>query len=212
MALLFLYRGTRATLFVFLAISLAGAAASAETPYLTLHALGTNQVSVPSVNGRVESATASTEVHVFEQQEWFGADLDLRLDPRFSLDLGASQGGLHEVRFDASQGVEHKTSGDAPLRHLTLSALYHPTGSAEHRVDFYFGPTVGMAYATRVFAKSESGTAYGGKLGLDVRLGSTPWLFTGVVSVLKSDLQVLAGTEDSSLDYRSVAVGVGYHW
>jgi len=74
MALLFLYGRTRGTLLVFLAVSLAAAAASAETPYLTLHALGTNKVSVPTANARVESATASREVHVFERQQWFGAD------------------------------------------------------------------------------------------------------------------------------------------
>jgi hypothetical protein len=211
MASAFLGKRRLGVLFVSLAVSLA-AAARAETPHLTLHVLGTNEVSVPTANARVESATASREVHVFEQRQWFGADLDLRLDRRFSLDLGASQGRLHEVRFDSSQGVDHRISGDAPLRHLTLSALYHPTASAERRVDFYFGPSVGMAYATRVFANSESQTAYGGKLGLDVRLGDTPWLFTGVVSVLKSDIQVLAGTQDTSLSYRYVAAGLGYHW
>jgi hypothetical protein len=32
------------------------------------------------------------------------------------------------------------------------------------------------------------------------------------VSVLKSDIQVLAGTRDNSLYYRYVAAGLGYHW
>jgi hypothetical protein len=213
MASAFLGKRRLGALFVSLTVSLAGAAARAETPYLTLHVLGTSEVSTPTADARTtDSPTASHEVHVFEQRQWFGADLDLRLAPPFSLDLGVSQGGLHEVRFDSSQGVDRSTSGDAPLRHLTLSALFHPGSRPDRRVDFYFGPSVGMAYATRVFAKSESRTAYGGKLGFDVRFGSTPWLFTGVASVLKSDLQVLAGTQDDSLSYRLFAVGLGYHW
>jgi hypothetical protein len=214
MASAFLGKRRLGALLVSLAVPLAGAAARAETPPLTLHLLGTNKVSVPTTSGRVASATASREVDISGQQQWFGADLDLRLDRRFSLDLGVSQGGLDEERFDVSQGVGHLTSGTAPVRHLTLSALYHPV-SAEHRVDFYLGPTAGMAYASRVFAPSETRTAYGGKLGFDVRLGRTPWLFTAVASVLKSDLQVLAGAEDDdndSLYYRLFAVGIGCRW
>jgi hypothetical protein len=215
MAPKFLCKRSLGALSVSLAVSLAGAAAArAEMPGLTLHALGTNEVFTPVAIARVtEGPTASSEVHVTEQRQWFGLNLDVRLFPLFSLDLGASQGRLQEVRIDSSQGNSVFTTGNAPLRHLTLSALFHPIpAGAGRRVDLYFGPTVGMAYYTRVFAGSESKSAYGGKLGFDVRLGDSHWLVTGEGSFLRSDIQVLAGTQSQTLDYRVFAAGLGYHW
>jgi hypothetical protein len=203
------------TLSLSLAVLLAGAAAArAEMPGLTLHALGTNEVYTPAAIARVtEGSTASSEVHVTEQRQWFGLNLDVRLHPLFSLDLGASQGRLQEVRIDSSQGASVFSTGNAPLRHLTLSALYHPIpASAGRRVDLYFGPTVGMAYYTRVFAGSESKSAYGGKLGFDVRLGDTSWLVTGEGSFLRSDIQVFANSQEQRFDYALFAAGLGYHW
>jgi hypothetical protein len=214
MAQRILCKRTLCALSVSLGISLAGtAAARAEMPRLTLHAWGTNEVFTPTVIDRVETATTSTEVHIVEQRQWFGVDLDLRLVPVFSLDLGASQGGLKEDRFDSSQGVDHRITGNAPLRHLTLSALFHPIpASSGRRVDLYFGPSAGMAYYTRVFAGSESKSAFGGKLGFDVRLGDSNWLVSGEASFLRSSVQVLANLQDRTLDYGHFAAGLGYHW
>lgn len=206
---------TSSALSIFLGVSLAGAVAvRAEVPRLTLHVLGTQEVQATAIAMARITPTQSREVHLLEQQHWFGVDLDLRLVPLFSLDLGASQGSLKEIRFDSSQGVTDTSTGSAPLRHLTLSALYHPIrASSGRRVDLYLGPSLGMAYYSRVFAKSESEPAYGGKLGFDVRLGESNWLFTGEASILKSRIQILPGASDSTLEYdRFFAVGLGYHW
>ena len=215
MALEFPCRRTLSALSVFLGVSLAGTVAvRAETPRLTLHVLGTPEVQATATATITITPTQSREVNILEQRRWFGVDLDLRLVPLFSLDLGASQGSLKEVRFDSSQGVTHTSTGSAPVRHLTLSALYHPIrASSGRRVDLYLGPSVGMAYYTRVFARSESQPAYGGKLGFDVRLGDSNWLVTGEASLLKSRIQILPGSSDSTLEYaRLFAIGFGYHW
>src|SRR5258706_3638081 len=115
-----LRKRTMRALSVALGVSLAcAAAARAELPLLTLHVLGTNEIHALTDNARVtEGPTADSEIHVFEQRQWFGVDFDVRLHPQFSLDLGASQGRLHEVRIDSSQGVSVFSNGNAPLRHI----------------------------------------------------------------------------------------------
>ncbi len=162
------------------------AAARAELPPWTLHVLGTNEVPCPRPTPGWSPRRLPRSPRLRAAGR-FGADLDLRLDRRFSLDLGASQGRLH-VRSASTRARGSTTDPPGTRRCATspLSALYHPSSSPERRVGFLLASSVGMAYATRVFAKSESGTAYGGKLGLDVRPADSPWLFTGVVSVLKS--------------------------
>ncbi|HEY8020313.1 MAG TPA: hypothetical protein VIH93_04400 [Thermoanaerobaculia bacterium] len=199
-----------------LALLLAASAARAETPRWTVRALGSDLTSLAGTRGaNLERPEGFVVVNAEETKSWFGVDLDLRLLPWASVDLGLSRGGLRETMIGLSSTVgnflvERRTG---PVQHVTLSLLYHPISPLSgHRVDLYLGPTIGRVRYGHAFAPSEDETAIGGKLGFDVQLAATGWTFTSEASSLKSPFHVLPEVPKRDVAYQRVAVGLSYHF
>jgi len=200
-----------------LGLAAAAGAARAEPSQLTLRVLGTELTNLSGPTSRTEG---SQTLNLAERRQWYGVDLDWRPHPLFSLDLGASQGRIEEVHFGPPQRGPgngnfeaniDRTIRDAPLRHYTLAALYHPIPGV-HRVDLYLGPDAGIAAYSRVFASSQSDFAYGGKIGFDVRLGASAWSLGGDAAVLTSRLRVFDDSPSHLVTYSRIAGAVAYHW
>ncbi len=194
-------------------VTFAGAARG-ETPRWTVRALGAASTSLSgSTAATVSRPTESLAISSEETRDWLGLDLDFRLYHWLSLDLGVSQGGLREIetvfpRGGSGDSIPERRSGS--LRHTTLSVLYHPL--AEHRVDLYLGPTVGLVRFDHSFSSSEGETVEGGKLGFDVRLAETRWVFTGELSVLSGPFRLLDDLPKRNATYSRIAAGIGYRW
>jgi len=183
--------------------------AQAQTPRLTFRVLGTNR---DVLSGRTETNEASPRIRLEDKGQWFGVDADLRLVPWVSLDVAVSQGNLREVRqVIQPNDVLLRDRRSATLRHETLSVLFHPL-SPEHRLALYFGPSLGRAHFSRAFAPDEDEFAMGGKVGFNVRLGETPWLFAAELSDLKSEIRISPSSSTGHVHYTIVAVGLGYSW
>ncbi|HXO18941.1 MAG TPA: hypothetical protein VOA87_03345 [Thermoanaerobaculia bacterium] len=211
MELMPLHRRTLSLVVVFWLLALAAwaGAARAQEPRLTVRALGST---VPSLAGTTSAAAGNQFLGILEKKEWYGLDIDLRLQHGVSLDLGASVGRLQEVlhTFPQPGGPKVVTRRTSSVRHNTLSLLFHPLWG--RKVDLYFGPTIGQALWSRAFAANESERVEGGKVGFDVALGDSQWLFAGALSILAGDLRVLDFTPKHNVKYTVVGAGLGYRW
>jgi hypothetical protein len=118
----------------------------------------------------------------------FGVAGEYRLTPRTGLELS-----LSSIDLDARwRQVEHRLvsvnptvlqdvtvasdSGDFSLRPIALSVLFHPL--QQDRLDFYVGPQlawVGFHVGLQGPPQRDAELAFGGKLGLELNLGNSPW-------------------------------------
>jgi len=183
----------------------------ADPQRLTVRVLGTTHTSLSGKTSRTEGSQITT---LAERRQWYGAELDWRPLSLFSLDLSASQGGIDEIHFApprSGSGELERTIRTATLRHLMLSPLYHPV-SLDHQVDFYLGPEAGIASLDGPFASSRNELAYGGKIGFDVRLGSTPWSVGGDLTILSNRVRIFGDSAERLVTYSRFAAGVAYRW
>ncbi|HZF07781.1 MAG TPA: outer membrane beta-barrel protein [Thermoanaerobaculia bacterium] len=189
-------------------LALVAGAAEAQQR-VTLRALYGN---VTSLSGTTSLALPDVFAYdLAEKKQWYGLDLDLHVSPGLSLDLTASRGKIEETLtvFPPQQSaVVLRHTGT--LRHDTLSLLIHPVPG--QWVDFYFGPSYGQAHYDRSLASSESETAVGGKVGLDLHLGESGWLVGAQLTVLTSGLRIVDGEPKHNVRYSVLGAGVGYRF
>lgn len=199
---------------------LAGAGAAqaqsqARESRLTLRAFASNHTALTgdTSDSGVLPNQDSFFLNVFEKDQWYAVDLEMRLGHGLSLDLTSSQGDLQEVLTTVSP-VTHERPGQtrtSTLRHNMLSLLYHPI-PGRHLFDFYFGPSLGQAHFARAFASSENELAKGGKMGFDVHLGESGLLFSAETSILSSGFRVADGSETRNVLYTQIGAGLGYRF
>lgn len=121
-----------------------------------------------------------------------GKDLGIageyRLGPRTGVELSLSTIDLDadwretEIRLVSVNPTVLRTvtvasdSGSFSLRPLAATFLFHPL--PDHRLDFYLGPQVAWVdFKTDLNGppNRDSELAYGGKLGLELAIGDSPW-------------------------------------
>jgi hypothetical protein len=198
----------RITVAALAGLALAAGAAEAQQR-VTLRALYSN---VTSLSGTTSAAFPDFfGLDVKDKKQWYGIDLDIRASPMLSLDLTSSRGQLEETFsfFPPQQSavILRKTS---MIRHDTLSLLIHPVPG--EWLDFYFGPSYGRAVYDRAFTGSESESAVGGKVGVDLQLGGSRWIASAQVSVLTSGFRIVEGEPRRNLRYSVVGAGLGYRF
>jgi hypothetical protein len=184
-----------------------------EEPRLTLRVLASNHTALTgdtSDSGALPNKDTFF-LNVYEKDQWYAVDLEMRLGHGLSLDFTSSQGDLQEVLTTISP-VTHERPPQfrtSTVRHNMLSLLYHPV-HGRHLFDFYFGPSLGQVHFSRAFAASENELAQGGKIGFDVHLGASRLLFSAEGSILSSDFQVADGGKTRKVLYTQIGAGLGY--
>lgn len=109
----------------------------------------------------------------------FGVAAEYRPSPLIGVELSLSQIDIdadwNQYRFNPRRLLVASDSGTFSLRPLAAALLFHPSRG---RVDFYLGPQLAWVdYKINVDGPPDrdSELAYGGKLGLEVAIGDSPW-------------------------------------
>jgi opacity protein-like surface antigen len=128
----------------------------------------------------------STELRL-DGGQGFGVAAEYRPRPRIGVELSLSQIDIDadwrqtQIQLVSTNPTVLRTvtvasdSGSFSLRPLAASFLFHPT---QGRLDFYLGPQLAWVdYQIDVNGPPDrdSELAYGGKVGLELALGESPW-------------------------------------
>jgi hypothetical protein len=110
----------------------------------------------------------------------FGVAAEYRPGPRTGIELSLSRIDLdadsRQVEFHPNPIPIASDSGTFSLRPVAVTFLFHPL--RQDRLDFYLGPQLAWVdFQTDLsgLPDREAELAYGGKLGLELALGNSPW-------------------------------------
>jgi hypothetical protein len=109
----------------------------------------------------------------------FGVAAEYRPGPRTGIELSLSRIDLdadsRQVEFHPNPILIASDSGTFSLRPVAVTFLFHPS---QGRLDFYLGPQlawVDFQIDVNGLPDRDAELAYGGKLGLELALGNSPW-------------------------------------
>lgn len=160
---------------VFLGLLVLSAPVRAAGPWVVRVEAGTTDYSSRTFSS-YQSDT--TELRL-DRGTGFGVAAEYRASPLIGVELSLSQIDIdadwNQYRFNPRRLLIASDSGTFSLRPLAAALLFHPSRG---RVDFYLGPQLAWVdYKIGVDGPPDrdSELAYGGKLGLEVAIGDSPW-------------------------------------
>jgi opacity protein-like surface antigen len=162
--------------FVLLGLLVLSAPVRAAGPWVVRVEGGTTDYSSRTFSGYQSD---STELRL-DGGTGFGVAAEYRASPLVGVELSLSQIDIdadwRQVRFTPSPVPVASDSGTFSLRPLAATFLFHPT--QDGRLDFYLGPQlawVDFQIDVNGPPDRDSELAYGGKVGLELAFGDSPW-------------------------------------